>query len=141
MHMQCLIQSKSFVRACAIQIHIFALQAMQQTIDFYKKQRQEQHSMVEELKAKLMVQVKENSELLEQFRVLKNHHVKLAEEQLLNYSHINASQCQLEAKDRVIKEKDRVIKDKENQLADKELEIVTLSHQIMIAEQSQVSSM
>ena len=97
--------------------------------------------MVEELKAKLMVQVKENSELLDQFRVLKDNHVKLTDEQSSNYSHINASQCQLEAKDRVIKEKDRVIKDKENQLADKELEIVTLSHQIMIAEQSQVSSM
>ena len=105
-----------------------------------------------------MVQVKENSELLEQFRALKNHHVKLVEEQSLNYDHINARQRQLEAKDCEIAEKDRVLKDKdlvveeksreieeksreieekgrrldeqECQLASRELEIVELHHQI-----------
>ena len=115
------------------------MQEIQKAVGAKQKRTREDDITLKEVKAKLMEQVKKNSELLDQFRVLNNHHVKLVEEQSLKDDHINAKQRQLEAKDHEIKEKDHEIKAKDHmidekaeELSKKELEIVLLTNRLQV---------
>ena len=94
----------------------------------------------QELEVKLLLQLQENSELLDQFNSLKTQHLHLVQEQSLSYDNINVKQRQLEQKDREIKDRDLVIKEKEKLLAEKELELVEISHQLMIAQKQNLVS-
>ena len=97
---------------------------MQKAIDAKQKREREDDITLKEVKDKLLQQVKENSELMDQFRALKNRHVKLVEKQSLKDDHINALTHQLEAKNREVKEKNHEVKEKNRKivsLADKKV--------------------